>query len=220
MFCWVLGLLVLPRLGALRWMVRVPLVMHWVSLPPVSPLAPGVSTGDSVVAFGLGGVGGGAVVGVAVTSPGCGLGRGWSLGVAGCGPSPVLAEGLVGGAVGWSTLSVLVVFLAALQLSSRRVAGFLFFGFACVVCVCGAGGARALVCCVCWRLWWCVLCARGCVCGVLVVRLGARPRLPGLELAALCGWGGCVWWSLSRPGLALALAFGLKQHLWGKSGQL
>ena len=35
----------------------------------------------------------------------------------------------------------------------------------------------------------CVVCARGRVCGVLVVRLGACPRLSGLVLAALCGRG-------------------------------
>ena len=104
MLCWVLGLLVLPT-------VRVPLLMYWVSLPgtgtgclsrfePVSLLAPGVSAGEGVVALCLGGcgegVGGGAGVGVAVTGPGCVFGRGWSLGVAGCGRSPLLAEGLVG----------------------------------------------------------------------------------------------------------------------------
>ena len=73
MSCWVLGLLVLPT---------------------ASPLVPGVSAGEGVVAFGLA-VGGGAGVGVAVTGPG--FGRGW-LGVAGCGRLPLLAEGLVGGA--------------------------------------------------------------------------------------------------------------------------
>ena len=72
MSCWVLGLLVLPK---------------------ASPLVPSVSAGEGVVAFSLG-VGGGAGVGVAVTGPG--FGRGW-LGVAGCGRSPLLAEGLVGG---------------------------------------------------------------------------------------------------------------------------
>ena len=46
----------------------------------------------------------------------------------------------------------------------------------------------------------CVVCMRGRVCGVLVVRLGACPRLSGLGLAALCGCGGCVSWPLSRPG--------------------
>ena len=107
MFCWVLGLLLMPTVRALRWMVRVPLMMYWVSLPPVSPLAPGVSAAEGVVAFGLGGlglgIGGRTVVGVAVTGPGCGLGRGWLLGFSGCGRSALLAEGLVG-AAGWSTL--------------------------------------------------------------------------------------------------------------------
>ena len=74
--CWVLGLLGLPTVGALRWIVRVSLVMHLLSLPPVSPLAPVVSAGEGVVAFGLGSVGGNAGVGVAVTGPGCGLGHG------------------------------------------------------------------------------------------------------------------------------------------------
>ena len=68
--CWVPGLLVLPT---------------------ASPLVPGVSAGEGVVALGSG-VGGGAGVGVAV--PGPGFGRGW-LGVAGCGRSPLLAEGSV-----------------------------------------------------------------------------------------------------------------------------
>ena len=51
-FCWVLGLLVLPTVGALRWLlalVRVLLVMYLVPLPPVSPLAPVVSVGEGVV---------------------------------------------------------------------------------------------------------------------------------------------------------------------------
>ena len=56
-----------------------------------SPLVPGVSAGEGVVAFGLG-VGGGAGVGVAV--PGPGFGRKW-LGVAWCGRSPPLVEGSV-----------------------------------------------------------------------------------------------------------------------------
>ena len=65
----------------------------------------------------------------------------------------------------WVHLCVLAVFLATLQLAWRGVVGFLFFGFSYVACVCGAGGARALVCGVrfwgsCqWRLWRCVLCA-------------------------------------------------------------
>ena len=76
-FRWVLGLLVLPTVRALRWTMRVPSLIYWVSLPPVSPLAPGFSAGEGVVAFGLGGlglgVGGGAGVGVPVTGPGCGF---------------------------------------------------------------------------------------------------------------------------------------------------
>ena len=107
MFCWLLGLLVLPTVRALRWEMRVPLLMYWVSLPPVSQLAPGVSAGEGVVAFGLAGLGlgvdGSAGVGAPVTGPGCGFGRGWSLGAAVCGRSPLLADGLVG-AAGRSTL--------------------------------------------------------------------------------------------------------------------
>ena len=60
MLYWVLGLLVLPT-------VRVPLLMYLVSLPLVSLLAPGVSAGVGIVAFGLGsfglGVGGGVPCG-------------------------------------------------------------------------------------------------------------------------------------------------------------
>ena len=82
MSCWVLGLLVLPTAFL---------------------LVPGVSAGEDVVVFGLG-VGGGAGVGVAVTGPG--FGRGW-LGVAGCGRSPLLAEGLVGGTGGVCSPAVL-----------------------------------------------------------------------------------------------------------------
>ena len=46
----------------------------------------------------------------------------------------------------------------------------------------------------------CVVCTRGRVCGLLVVCLGACPRLSGRGLAALRGCGGCVSWPLSRPG--------------------
>ena len=53
----------------------------------------------------------------------------------------------------------------------------------------------------------CVVCMRGRVCGVLVVRLGACPRLSGLRLAALCGCGGCVPWPLSRPGCGVWVWF-------------
>ena len=56
-------------------------------LPTASPWVPGVFAGEGVAAVRLG-VGG--AVGVGVTVPGPGFGRGW-LGVAGCG----LAEGSV-----------------------------------------------------------------------------------------------------------------------------
>ena len=82
MSCWVLGLLVLLT---------------------ASPLVPDVSAGEGVVRFGLG-VGGGVGAGVAVTGPG--FGRGW-LPIAGCGRSPLLAEGLVGGAGGVCSPAVL-----------------------------------------------------------------------------------------------------------------
>ena len=147
------------------------LVFWWVLgslvLPMVPPLVSGVSAGEGVVASGLG-VGGGAGVGVVVPSPGVGRGRS---GVTGCGRSPLLAAGLVGPPLRpsgfWRPCSppggggcwVPVVWV-------------------CVCCVCGAGGACALVCGVrlwglCrWRLWVCVLCARSGVC-------------------AVCWW--CVW---------------------------
>ena len=72
----------------------------------------------------------------------------------------------------WVYPCVLAVFPAALQLPWRRVAGFLFFGLSYVVCVCGAGGARASVWGVrlwgsCrWRVWRCVFGARVGVCAV------------------------------------------------------
>ena len=189
MFCWVLALLLSPT---------------------VSLLAPGVSEG--VFAFGSGGcgsgVGAGAGVGVAVTGPGCGFGHGWSLGVAGRGGSPLLVEGFLG-----------------LPLCPSGVSG----GPSTPL----AGGCWVLVlpvfvCCV--RFWcgrcsrvgvWCafvgqvsvaavavcVVCACGRVCGVLVVRLGACPRLSWLGLAALCGCGGCVSWPLSRPGCGVRVRF-------------
>ena len=110
----------------------------------------------------------------------------------------------------WVYLCVLAVFLAALQLPWRGVAGFLFFGFSFVACVSGAGGARALVC----GVAMCVVCMRGRVCGVLVVRLGACPRLSGLGLAALCECGGCVSWPLSRLGCGVWVWF-LAPLGWG-----
>ena len=101
----------------------------------------------------------------------------------------------------WVYPCVLAVFLAALQLPWRGVAGYLLFGFSCVVCVRGAGGARTVVCgvhlwgsCRLW-LWRCVLCARVGVCAVCWwCVLGACSRLSGLDWrlsvgagAACCG---------------------------------
>ena len=172
MLCWVLGSLVLPT---------------------VSPLVRGVSAGEGVVASGSG-VGGGAGVGVAVTGPG--FGRGW-LGAAECGRSPLLAEGLVGlplcpsgvsggpaaPLAGGSWVLVLWVFVCCVRLWCGRCSRFgVWCAFAELVSV-----AAVAVC---------VVCMRGRVCGVLVVRLGACPRLSGLGLAALCGCGGCVSWPL------------------------
>ena len=165
MLCWVLGSLVLPT---------------------VFPLVPGVSAGEGVVASRLG-VGGGAGVDVAVSGPG--FGRGW-LGVAGCGRSPFLAEGLVGPPLCPSGVSA---------------------GPAAPL----AGGCWILVlsgsvCCV--RLWWgrcsrfgvwcafvglvsvaavavCVVCMCGRVCGVLSVHSGACPRLSGLSRRLCVGVG-------------------------------
>ena len=104
-----LGVLVLPTGGGLRWLfalLGVPVVMYWVSLPPVLLLAwlrVFLLVRVSWVAFGLGAFGGAAGVGVAVIGSGCELGRGWWFGVAGRGPSPLLAEGLSCGAACWST---------------------------------------------------------------------------------------------------------------------
>ena len=159
--------------GFLCWFVvgeRV-LVLCWVLgslvLPTVSPLVPGVSAGEGVVASGLG-VGGGAGVDVVVPGPGVGRGR---LGVAGCGRSPLLAEGLVCPPLCPSGVS---------GGPAASLAGncWVLVFWVCVCCVCGAGGACALVCGVRlwgsyrWRLWWCVLCACAGVC-------------------AVCWW--CVW---------------------------
>ena len=129
----------------------------------------------------------------------------------------------------WVHLCVLAVFLAALQLPRRGAAGFLFFGFSCVACVCGAGGARALVCGVrlwssCrWRLWRCVLCACAGVCAVcwwcvwvpvlaflglvwrLCVGVGAVCRGPSPVSAVGSGCGsppplaGVCWWCVPPP---------------------
>ena len=166
-------------------------VLGLLVLPTVSLLAPGVSAGEGVVALGLLGcslgVGAGAGVGVAVSGPGCGFGRCWSLGVAGRGRSPLLGEGLVG-----------------LPLCSSGVSGG---PAAPLVGGCWVLVRRVFVCCL--RLWsgrcsrlgvWCafvglvsvaavavcVVCARGRVCGVLVVRL-----VPVLAFLALV-WRLCV----------------------------
>ena len=61
--------------------------------------APGVTVGEGVV----GAVGNADGEGAAVDGSGCGSGPGWLFGGAGRGPSPLLAEGLVGGAAGWFT---------------------------------------------------------------------------------------------------------------------
>ena len=176
MLCWVLGSMVLPT---------------------VSPLVPGVSAGEGVVAFGLG-VGGGAGVGVACSVPG--FGRGW-LGVAWCGRSLLLAEGLPGPPLcpsgvpggpaaplaGGCWILVLWVFVCCVRLWCRLCSRFgVWSAFVGLVPM-----AAVAVC---------VVCMRGRVCSVLVVRLGASPRLPGLGFAALCGCGGCVSWPLSRLG--------------------
>ena len=189
-------------------LVRVSLVLSWVLgslvLPTVSLLVPGVSAGEGVVASSLG-VGGGAGVGVAVSGPG--LGRGW-LGVAGCGRSPLLAEGLVGPPVcpsgvfggpaaplaGGCWVLVLLVFVCCVRLWCGRCWRFgvqcAFVGLVLV--------APVAVC---------VVCMRGRVCGVLVVRLGACPRLSGLGLAALCGCGSRVSWPLSCLGCGVWMWF-------------
>ena len=98
------------------------------------------------------------------------------------GPSPLLAEGC------W----VLWGLLCCVRLWCRRCWRF------CVLCVFVAFVLLAGVVV-------CVVCARGCVCGVLVVRLGACPCLSGLGLAALCGCGGCVLWLHATPGWGLVV---------------
>ena len=161
------------------------------------------------MAFGLGAVGGAAGVGFAVVSSGCGPGRGWSLCVAGREPSPLLAESLAGMRCWLVYPSVLVVFLAFLHLSWRRLVGF--FGVSCLVCVCGAGSARAFVCGVClcrfcWRRpWWCVFCGRGCVSLCLVCwRCVWVPALASQGL----GWQLCVGVGAVCRGPSPALAVG------------
>ena len=84
---WLLLVLVVV-LGAGRWVAR--LERLECNLAAVGPLlVPGVPVGEGAVVFGLGA---GGVAGVAVPGPGSGRCRS---GVAGCGRSPLLAEGSV-----------------------------------------------------------------------------------------------------------------------------
>ena len=102
------------------------------------------------------------------------------------GPAAPLAEGC------WAL--VLWVFLRCVRLWYGRCSRFgVLCAFVGLVLV--AAGAV------------CVVWARGRVCGVLVVRLGACPRLSGLVLAALCWCGACVSWPLSRPGCGAWVSF-------------
>ena len=171
-------------LGSVGWLFV--LVCCWwvlgsLVLPMVLPLVSGVSAGEGVVASGLG-VGGGAGVGVVVPGPGVGRGRS---GVTGCGRSPLLAAGLVGpplrpsgfwrpcsppgGLLGSRCLGLCVLRVWC----GRR----LRFGVWCAL----VGLVSVAVVGV------CVVCTLGRVCGVLVVRWGACPRLCGCGLAALFG---------------------------------
>ena len=211
------------------------LVFWWVLWSLVLPMVPllvsGVSAGEGVVASGLG-VGGGAGVGVVV--PGPGVRRGCS-GVTGCGRSPLLAAGLVGPPLRpsgfWRPCS-----------PPGGGGSWVPVVWVCVCCVCGAGGARALVCGVrlwgsCrWRLWGCVLCARSGVCAVcwwcvwvpVLAFLGVvwRPCLVWWlcvvppPLSRLCGspppLAGVCWWCfpLLSPWRALLL-LSLFRVAWG-----
>ena len=193
--CWVVF-----YVGLLFVRVSYVLVLCWVLgslvLPTVSPLVPGVSGGEGVVASGLG-VGGGAGVGVVVPGPRVGRGRS---GVAGCCRSPLLAAGLVGPPLCPSGVS-----RGPAGPLAGGVAGFLLFGFVCVafvvraalacwcvVCVCGArvGGGCGGVCCVHARA--CVRCVGGAF-GCL-----SSPFWAWFGGSVWCG--GCVSWPLSRLG--------------------
>ena len=175
--------------GLLLVRVSLVLVFGWVLgslvLPMVLPLVSGVSAGEGVVASGLG-VGGGAGVGVVVPGPGVGRGRS---GVTGCGRSPLLAAGLVGPPLrpsgfwrpcsppgGGGLLGSCCLGLCVLRVWCGRR---LLFGVWCAL----VGLVSVAVVGV------CVVCTLGRVCGVLVVRLGACPRLCGRGLAALFGVG-------------------------------
>ena len=203
MFCWVLGLLVLQTL-------RVPLLMYWVFLLPVSPLLRVLWRSVRVVlvwvlvavlvwvspllvlGVGLGVVGCWVLLGVGARHSWL---RAWWVvlvgpplcpsGVSG-GPAAPLAEGC------W--VLVLWVFLCCVHLWCGRCSRF---GVLC------AFVGHVLVA----PVAVCVVCVGGRVCGVLVVLLGACPRLSGLGLAALCGCGGSVSWPLSRPGCGAPVWF-------------
>ena len=133
------------------------------------------------------------------------------------------------------------MFLAALQLPWRGVAGFLFFGFACVafvvravlalwcvVCVCGArvGGGCGGVCCVHARA--CVRCvggAFGCLSSPLWAWFGGSVWVWGLCVVAslpcwLCGspppLAGVCWWCVPPPPpLRALLPLSLFRVAWG-----
>ena len=197
--------------GLLLVRVSYVLVFWWVLgslvLPMVPPLVSGVSAGEGVVASGSG-VGGGAGVGVVV--PGPGVGRGCS-GVTGCGRSPLLAAGLVGPPLrpsgfwrpcsppgGGGLLGSCCLGLCVLRVwCGRRLRFGVWCAFVGLVLVAVVGV--------------CVVCTLGRVCGVLVVRLGACPRLSGRGLADLFGVGAVcrapppvsVVWFPAPPGLGL-----------------
>ena len=179
------------------------------------------------MAFGLGVVGGLDHVGVAVVGSGCGFGHGSSLGVARRGPSPLLAEGLVGGAAGWSTCLSWWCFLRSFTSPGGEFLGSLGFpvfcafvvravlALLCVVCVCVAcvGGGRGGVCCVgagvCAVCWWCIWVPALASLGLgwrLCVAVGAvcSGPLPALAVGPGCGSapflaGVCWWWCVPPP---------------------
>ena len=168
------------------------------------------------------GVGGGAGVGVVVPGPGVERGR---LGVAWCGRSSLLAEGSVGPPLCLSVVS---------GGPAAPLAGgcWVVVLWVCVCCVCGAGGACALVCGV--RLWGshvggvcggvccvharaCVRCvggAFGCLSSPFWAWFGGSVWVWGLCVVAplpsrLCGspppLAGVCWWCVPPPPLLRAL---------------
>ena len=168
------------------------LVLGLLVLPTVSPLVPGVSAGEGVVAFGLVN-GGGALPGVAVTGPG--FGHGWS-GVAGCGRSPLLAEGLLGlplypsGVSGGPAAPLAGGVLGSCSLGVRVLCVFVVravLALWCVVCVCGArvGGGCGGVCGL--HAWACVRCvcgAFGCLSSPFLAWFGGSVWVRGLCVVA------------------------------------